>query len=322
MSPISGLQRYIYRTQGVCPSEIHFRIEDELLREVRFVGGGCPGNAQLVSRLLKDQPLDRFADLLDGIECKNKTSCPDQLSKALKKVQQGELFPARSFRIVADTQPRKQLALVGDLDGKVEVWKALSSEIKKLGIEAVYCLGNLTGFSQGTNELLRVLRKERQLLAIQGERDWAVAGEVRETSGSAESFGKKEKAYLSDLSQVVSFRLGNRKGFGFFGRYLQDLPDYSDFEPYALEMNMVVNLTRFMEDETVFPALKAMIPQFSVQVIVFSQIQKWGHWQKNGVDFVSLGPAFQGDKLVWGILEERAECVHFRVEERPWPSGE
>ena len=118
-------QRYIYRTQGVCPPEIHFRIEGEVLREVSFVGGGCPGNAQLVSRLLKDQPLERFFDLLDGIQCKNKTSCPDQLSKALRKVQQGELLPSRSFRIVADTQPRKQLALVGDLGGKVEVWKAL-----------------------------------------------------------------------------------------------------------------------------------------------------------------------------------------------------
>ena len=85
---------------------------------------------------------------------------------------------------------------------------------------------------------------------------------------------------------------------------------------------MVANLTRFMEDETVFPALEAMIPQFSVQVIVFSQIQKWGHWQKNDVDFISLGPAFQENKLACGILEERAGRVHFRVEERSWPSGE
>jgi uncharacterized protein (TIGR03905 family) len=320
-SPNPNSQRYIYRTQGVCPPEIHFRIEGEVLREVSFVGGGCPGNAQLVSRLLKDQPLERFFGLLDGILCKNKTSCPDQLSKALRKVQKGELLPSRSFRIVADTQPRKQLALVGDLGGKVEVWKALSAEIKKLGIEAVFCLGNVIGPSLNNNELLRVLRKERHLLALQGERDWAAAGEAR-GAGPADFFGEKEKAYLSSLGQVVSFQLGNRKGLGFFGQYLQDLPGYSDFEPYALEMNMVVNLARFMEDETVFPALEAMIPQFSVQVIVFSQIQKWGHWQKNGVDFISLGPAFQGDKLSCGILEERAGRVHFRVEERPWPSRE
>ncbi len=316
---MTGPQRYIYRTQGVCPPEIHFRIEEGVLREVRFVGGGCPGNAQLVSRLLKDRPVERLFDLLDGIRCKNKTSCPEQLFRALKKVPRGELLPSHSFRIVADTQPRKQLALVGDLGGKADVLKALSAEIKKSGIEAVYCLGNLIGASPGPGELLGVLRKERHWLAIQGERDWAAADLGRE--GGACPLGEKEKTYLSGLGQVVSFQLGNRKGLGFFGRYLQDLPGYSDFEPYALEMNMVANLARFMEDETVFPALEAMIPQFTVQVIVFGQTQKWGYWRKKDVDFISLGPAFHEGKLAWGILEERAGRVHFRVVERPWASG-
>jgi len=49
-------ERYIYRTHGVCPPEIHFQVQDGLLTEVRFVGGGCPGNARLVSRLLKGLP--------------------------------------------------------------------------------------------------------------------------------------------------------------------------------------------------------------------------------------------------------------------------
>ena len=237
MNPVDDLQRYIYRTQGVCPPEIHFQIEGDLLREVFFVGGGCPGNAQLVGRLLKDQPLEKLFDLLDGVECKNKTSCPDQLFKALKKVRQGELLPARSFRIVADTLPRKQLALVGDLGGKVEVWKALLGEIKEMGVEAVYCLGNLTEPSINPSKILGALRKERFLLAIQGESDWTAANNV--PADPAQILNEKEKAYLNGLGQVVSFRLGNRKGLGFFGKYLQDLPGYSDFEPYSLEMNMV-----------------------------------------------------------------------------------
>ncbi|MBA4392267.1 MAG: TIGR03905 family protein, partial [Desulfobacca sp.] len=104
--------RYIYRTQGVCPPEIHFQIEGDLLKEVRFVGGGCPGNAQLVSRLLKDRPWETLFELLNGCPCKNKTSCPDQLALALQKVQQKELLPARSFQIVTDGQTRRRLALV------------------------------------------------------------------------------------------------------------------------------------------------------------------------------------------------------------------
>ncbi len=41
---------------------------------------------------------------------------------------------------------------------------------------------------------------------------------------------------------------------------------------------MVCGLTRFMQDETVFPALEAMIPQFRVDIVIFGQLKKWGHW--------------------------------------------
>ena len=41
--------QYIYHTRGVCPPEIHFKIDDGKIKDLRFVGGGCPGNAQLVS---------------------------------------------------------------------------------------------------------------------------------------------------------------------------------------------------------------------------------------------------------------------------------
>lgn len=313
--------RYIYRTQGVCPPEIHFRIEGDLLKEVRFVGGGCPGNAQLVSRLLKDRPWESLFTLLDGCECKNKTSCPDQLAQALRKMQRKELLPARSFRIVADGQPKKRLALVGELEGKVEVWKALAAEINKTGVEAVYGLGNLLNPSLNPDQLLKVLRKERSLLAIQGEKDWTLSQEGW-PGKTRDRLGEKEKAYLTGLGQVIAFQLGSRKGMGFFGGYLQGLPGYSDFEPYALEMNLVANLTQFMEDETVFPALEAMTPQFSVQVMVFSQRQTWGHWQVGGLDFISLGPALQGDRLSWGMLEEVEGRLHFQVERRSWPMRE
>lgn len=50
---MSKTQRFIYQTQCVCPPEIHFQIQDALLKSVRFVAGGCPGNAQLVACLLE-----------------------------------------------------------------------------------------------------------------------------------------------------------------------------------------------------------------------------------------------------------------------------
>ena len=62
MHPTPNTRRFVFQTQGVCPPEIHFTLVDGTLQEVRFVGGGCPGNALLVSRLLSGRPVDARSD--------------------------------------------------------------------------------------------------------------------------------------------------------------------------------------------------------------------------------------------------------------------
>jgi uncharacterized protein (TIGR03905 family) len=77
----------IYKTSGVCSSEITFEIEEEtnIVKAVHFIGG-CNGNANGISRLVVGMPVDEVIDKLEGITCGYKsTSCPDQLAKALKK---------------------------------------------------------------------------------------------------------------------------------------------------------------------------------------------------------------------------------------------
>ena len=50
------------------------------------VKGGCDGNLQGISRLLVGMKVEDAVERLEGIRCGyKKTSCPDQLSKALKK---------------------------------------------------------------------------------------------------------------------------------------------------------------------------------------------------------------------------------------------
>ena len=121
-----------------------------------------------------------------------------------------------------------------------------------------------------------------------------------------------QRDWLLQLPQVLSFKLNTRKSMAFFGDYIQRLPDYSDFEPFALEMNMVCGLTNFMQDETVFPALEAMIPQFQIDIIIFSQPKKWGHWHIAGKDFISLGPA--SDANFPGVFWKcRSEKIEFKV---------
>lgn len=56
--------------------------------------GGCSGNTQGVARLAEGKNIDEVEELLRGVQCRNNTSCPDQLSKAIsaykKKIAEGK----------------------------------------------------------------------------------------------------------------------------------------------------------------------------------------------------------------------------------------
>ena len=57
---------------------------DHTIQNVEFIGG-CSGNTQGISSLVKGMKAEEAIDRLEGIRCGNKpTSCPDQLAKALK----------------------------------------------------------------------------------------------------------------------------------------------------------------------------------------------------------------------------------------------
>lgn len=73
---------FVYYTSGTCSRQIIFEVNDNKLHCVKFIGG-CSGNLQGVGRLVEGKTLDEVETLLAGIKCKNNTSCPDQLSKAI-----------------------------------------------------------------------------------------------------------------------------------------------------------------------------------------------------------------------------------------------
>ena len=79
------MARIEYKTQGVCARSIEIDVEDNVIQNVRFVGG-CPGNTQGVAVLLIGMSVDEAIKRLSGIRCGFKpTSCPDQLAVALKQ---------------------------------------------------------------------------------------------------------------------------------------------------------------------------------------------------------------------------------------------
>ncbi|MDD6995805.1 MAG: TIGR03905 family TSCPD domain-containing protein [Candidatus Borkfalkiaceae bacterium] len=74
---------FTYSTKGTCSRQILFDVTpDNKLHNVRFIGG-CSGNLQGVARLVEGRDINEVETLLAGIRCRNNTSCPDQLSKAI-----------------------------------------------------------------------------------------------------------------------------------------------------------------------------------------------------------------------------------------------
>lgn len=78
----------VYKTKGVCSQEIHVELDGDVIKNVEFVGG-CSGNTQGVAILVKGMKAEEAISRLEGIRCGMRpTSCPDQLSRALKQALQ------------------------------------------------------------------------------------------------------------------------------------------------------------------------------------------------------------------------------------------
>jgi len=78
--------RTTYTTFGTCARFIDIELDGDTVREVRFIGG-CAGNTAGISALAQGLPVAEAIRRLQGIVCRNGTSCPDQLSRALQELQ-------------------------------------------------------------------------------------------------------------------------------------------------------------------------------------------------------------------------------------------
>ena len=80
-----------YTTQGTCSRAIEYEVNDGVLTACRFIGG-CPGNTVGVAKLAVGHKVEDVIALLKGIPCRNGTSCPDQLARALEaEIASGEI---------------------------------------------------------------------------------------------------------------------------------------------------------------------------------------------------------------------------------------
>ena len=78
---------YEFTPSGVCSQKITFELDGDLVKNVKFTGG-CNGHLKGIGALVEGMKKDEVIEKLSGIRCGFKrTSCPDQLARALSEAE-------------------------------------------------------------------------------------------------------------------------------------------------------------------------------------------------------------------------------------------
>ena len=78
---------FTYKTHDVCSRGIDLEIRDGVITYCKF-DGGCMGNTEGLSRMVIGQKADEVASRLEGVPCRGRSSCPNELSKAIRAYPQ------------------------------------------------------------------------------------------------------------------------------------------------------------------------------------------------------------------------------------------
>ena len=78
--------KYVYQTKNTCSKQIRFDLNDDIVTNVEFLGGGCPGNLKAIPRLVEGMTVSEIQNKLSDVICGFKgTSCAAELAKAVKE---------------------------------------------------------------------------------------------------------------------------------------------------------------------------------------------------------------------------------------------
>ena len=90
-----------FTPHGVCSKNIHLEVDEAgRIHNVEFTGG-CNGNLQGIGRLVEGMDIHEAISRIEGIKCGYKaTSCPDQLSLALKEYLSNKQYSNNFFAIL------------------------------------------------------------------------------------------------------------------------------------------------------------------------------------------------------------------------------
>ena len=78
-----------YTTENTCSQVISFDLEDNVVRNIVFLGG-CDGNLKAIAKLVDGYTVEQIEEKLRGNLCgRRPTSCADQLAIAVRRALDG-----------------------------------------------------------------------------------------------------------------------------------------------------------------------------------------------------------------------------------------
>ena len=154
-----------YTPRGVCSRSFTIQVEDGLIQSVQVVGG-CSGNLQGISMLLKGMPVEEAIRRMEGIRCGSKaTSCPDQLAQALKQAQGGTPVRRPHFLSI-----RSGFDMTIQYTPRGVCSRSFTIQVEDGLIQSVQVVGGCSGNLQGISMLLKGMPVEEAIRRMEGIR--------------------------------------------------------------------------------------------------------------------------------------------------------
>lgn len=284
-----------FKPQGICPKEIHLDIEGGVLKELNFLGGGCTGNSYLVSKLIQGKKVSELIPLLKGIPCREGTSCPDQVAKALE-LEDKEGLPTAEMNILTIEERWERIGVFSGIHGDLQNLKKVLEQLSSKKFDRLICLGGLIAEEFFYDEILFQLVKAKVIL-LQGPSDLRI--------GHHKEISKPGKEFLSQLPALLEFRLGKLRGIAFHGGAMEEIPGYSEYGTYGADINAIIYLSNYLRDEYVSPAFETLAKQFRANLYVFNHTDKPSYKILPNRHFVNVGKInpLEGNGGSYAILE-------------------
>lgn len=184
-------------------------------------------------------------------------------------------------------------ALLSDIHANLPALEAVLRDVEQQRVDAIYHLGDLTGYAPWPNEVVALLR-ERGIAGIAGNYDSTVATDYKHCGCRAEN------AHEEELSHI-SYEWTRKQVNGATKAYLASLPFRIDIRPFGghlsgpsiilLHGNQTLNTVYVTEDrpDAFLQRMATAVGVSAGDVICFGHTHR--PWQRvvDGVSFVNTG---------------------------------